>query len=265
MLPALTTIAWAQNPMIPRGCENPGDTGVVTGQVLDRTTGDPSSHHFVSLHPERVNWTCVTLLDSVGRFAISNVPPGNYRLVVSEQRDATAIELAVDRDTVHLIVEVEPVDVVAMCEAEVDCRPVLKPIRLSQSSPDISALDEVGYRTTIAVALTMAGVATDWVPCVDAADSILRALRSRIPDVVPMAECEMREVPSGPPDKRLVHTPSGRLAYAVGFKPLERSDRYAKGVASISVASLWGYIWHCFYENRDLGWELEWCSLRVVS
>jgi len=266
MFLTLSTVAVAQIPEVPRGCDDPDDAGVVVGQVVDESTGRPSSHHFVSLMPVRGNKVCVVLLDSEGHFVIRNVPPGEYKLIVSDQHPAKPIALIVDQDTASITATVRPVDLVALCNKADHCRPLLQPNSAAQSPDGVNELEEVGYRTAIAVALTMGGAESDWVPCIAGEnEAILAVLSQRVSVVVSVAECETRQVPDGVPNERLVHIPSGRLAYGVAFSLLEAADDRAEGLVTVSVAPLWASVWHCFYNKSPSGWRLDWCSLKLIS
>lgn len=256
----------AQEASFKPGCMNPAHSGMVKGRVINDSTGLPAPRHGITLRLG--NEACFALPDSTASFEVRNVPPGDYQLSVGDLtiRNFTPIPITVATDTVYVEVRVQSYDIVADCEQMPECVVLLTPQPRDGLRPVVDELLETGFRTAIAISIVKGGVSASWVPCVrGASTSILEALRQHFVEVVSDSECDMRSVPDGVLNKRMLHLPSGRSAYRVSFELLEASDHAASGYVSLSVAPLWGSGWSCDYTRGSDGWELGACQLRVQS
>lgn len=247
------------------GCNDPAHTGVVKGQVINDSTDLPAPRHGINLRGPEL---CFVLPDSMARFELHNVPPGDYELSVGDLwiRRFTPIPITVAVDTVYVDVRVQPYDILADCKQTPACDRLLA-LRPPDGLPSpVDELLETGFRTAIAISIARGGVPANWVACVRQAEpDMLEALSQQFSEVVSASECDMRPVNDAPLDKRMLHLPSGRPAYAVSFKLLEASDTTASGFVSLSVAPLWGSGWLCDYARGASGWQLTACQLRVQS
>jgi hypothetical protein len=242
------------------------DGGIVRGFVLNDSTHQPIARRGVSLRPagDGVAGWCGAVTDSLGRFKIGNVPPGEYYIAPGTLgfRQFEPVRLEVTAGSVaDLELRLWPGNLVADCQDVPACADLLEP------RPDFvthlideERIEEAIWRTTIA----LAGKAWDsnWVPCADVENERVReALLRRIPGLVPTLECERLEGFI----RQIRHIETGDPARIVRVSRIDAMPEGIEVRSGFFAGSLHAEGWRCLYTEEYDGWTAQWCHVTSVS
>jgi len=137
----------------------------------------------------------MTISRQDGTFEFRGLPVGRYHLEVADLHITPTgpWEITIQGDTVvALEIPILPEDALSRCRSRPHCEALLENPTTAESDADLAGqLYLLGYRIAVAIAGTWPGD-TEWVLCVNDADSVLEALRELHPHVSPGSECAVR-------------------------------------------------------------------------
>lgn len=239
---------------------------LITGRVSDAQNGAPIRSGAVAL-TDSGRIACYALPDSLGRFALRGVHPGEYLLSTSKwgYRAYRPITLRIrSSDTLDVSIRLRPGSHFDDCLDAPSCAAWLQPRNVPGAAEE-DQFEVAAYRTAAIFTWTELEKPLEHYFCVDASSAVIDGFRQLYPNVAPRRDCEL--VPAtGSRTARLRHRATGMAAYALSLKSVsaKRSDLRTAHL-DFFAGPLWGQWWWCEFVRDGRGWRPTRCELRGVA
>ncbi len=235
--------------------------GAIRGVLVDSVSGAPIPERTVFL-----SFDCIARTDSLGRFEIARIPPGQYLLQVATWgfRRFRPRPVAIAADSVlDLRVQWRTENAVLDCQDKPACAATLRPDSAGVAGlTSVQRLTYAAWRTAFALAGWTADPAVAWIPCGEESDAaVRRALERRFGPLVAPARCLDPTMQSR--RSKLFRLTSGQPARLLRIERvwLTSADE-AVGDVSYLAGPLWGTVWECRFRRRGTDWTPEWCRIK---
>ncbi len=239
--------------------------GAIRGVLADSVSGAPLPERTVFL-----SFDCAARTDSLGRFAIAHIPPGEYRLQVGAMgfRPLRPVPVTIAADAVvELRLLLQPENSMLDCREDAGCAATLRADAVPATSlTDAQGLRYAVWRTAFALSGWRAHPASDWVPCLEEPDSTINhILARRFGRLARPADCVLDSAARLPSRMRILYLPTGQPARDIHIGGLRTSGDEAEAQIHYQGGALWGVTWECRFRREGSSWEPELCRIVGVS
>ena len=243
--------------------------GVLRGQLLDDSTGQPLRHGVVVL----LKSGCRAVAIGDGRFELTGIPLGDDHLEVLPlgytQRLAPMAVSVKRSDWQDLVIRVPRGNRVTDCREMDACAALLRVNVAAERLEDSERLREAALRMNVALLVADGWTLGEFAICIDEPNPRIRAaLMFVVPGVVPSSECSMAEKAPGAgraPTPNLAHDPTGLKAARLRTATTRQPDGRVSAQLSSFVGPRGGKSWRCDFVNVDRIWTATSCRLDSIS
>jgi hypothetical protein len=223
-------------------------------------------------------YACETVAESDGRYVITGLPPGTYRITVgnlgARQPRPASVRVGAD-STSTLDIHLTPENLALDCLEDAACRDVTAPLDAARRRllSDSEQVLEIVARTTVG----LAALATKWSArrpgalCIAFEDSteagtplprpVLAAVLARVPIARSRTDCASR----GGNPAGLLRTPDGLWAWRLLIAVKRGRVSGAVAYTSYHVGGTWAQGWLCRFGRTAQGWRPVECHSTWVS